>query len=187
MIVLQPATHILGGCTVKNEVGQDVSLESLWRGRRTLFIFLRHFACLACRAHAVQMLEGRKALEARGTHLVFIGNGHPRFIRRFKQELGVSEAEVYTDPSLAVFQAAGFKRGFLVSHGPRSMSNVAKLLAKGFVPDVPAKGFGDMWQLGGAMLISSSGRILYHFISQAQGDFPPERDLAAAIEAEELA
>src|SRR5262245_32855576 len=119
----------LASCKVKSETGQEVQFGGLWQAGTTLFVFLRHFACISCRLHAEQMIAKKGELAAKGVRLVFIGNGQPHFIGKFKQQLQIPEAEVYTDPSLQAFRAAGFKRGFLASHGPKSVFNTAKMLA----------------------------------------------------------
>lgn len=166
-------------CKVRSEKGLEVTFGSLWSGKPTLFVFLRHFACMACRVHAMQMVDKKAEFDAKGVQIIFIGNGQAHFISKFKENLNIPEAVIYTDPGLESFRAAGFKRGFLVSHGPQSIANIAKLAVRGHTPGIPAPGAGDMWQLGGVLFIRPPGTLGYQFISEAQGDFPPENDLQA--------
>lgn len=167
----------LAASSVFDEKGQGLQLSQLWQKQTTCFIFLRHFACIACRAHVSQVLENREKIEKSGARIVFVGNGQPHFISVFKETMKLGEdVLVLTDPSLKAFKAAGFKRGFLVSHGASSVINGVKLLAQGYTQRMPGGGAGDLWQLGGVLVVQPSGRVAYQFISEALGDFPPEKD-----------
>ncbi len=155
-----------------------ISLHSLWRRQTTIFVFLRHFGSAACRAHATEVWSKREAYEKQGARIVFIGNGDPCHIENFKQEIGIEDALVLTDPSLQCFRAAGFRRGFLASHGPASLHNALKLTIKGYRQsrkNRPIRG-GDRWQLGGVLVLSPEGRIKYHYISESNGDFPADEE-----------
>ena len=41
---------------------------------------------------------------------------------------------------------------------------------------------GDLWQLGGILVVKPEGKVGYHFISSAAGDYSPETDLAGISE-----
>lgn len=172
-----PKIPELAKCEVLNEAGQAISLFSLWRDRTCIFIFLRHFACIGCRTHAVQIWNERQKYEAGGAKLVFIGNGSPDFIKKFKADLKIEDAPVFTDPSLQSFRAAGFKRGFLVALGVKSIANGVGLIFKTGLGTKVKKDAGDLWQMGGILVIRPDGKVAYHFISEALGDYPPESDL----------
>jgi len=166
---------------VLDEHGASRKLSSFWQGRTAVLIFLRHFACVACRAHASQVWAEREKYQSRGAEIVFVGNGAANFITGFKEDLGLEGATVMTDPSLVAFRAAGFKRGFLASFGPRSLLNAYSLLGQGYRPGNLARpDKGDLWQLGGVLVVHASGKLAYHYISQAQGDFAPSTDTQAA-------
>lgn len=154
-----------------------VSMHSLWKDQTAIFIFLRHFACVECRAFAKEFWQKSKALESKGAKLYFIGNGDPTYINYFKEELEIQEAPIYTDPSLHVFRAAGFKRGFLVALGPRSILKGRQLFQEGHAQGKYKKEMGDLWQMGGALVIKPDGRVTYKFVSQKLGDYAPETDL----------
>ena len=167
----------LASCVVKNEYEQDVKIASLWQKAPAILIFLRHFACIACRAHAKQVWQNRAAYEKDGAKIHFIGNGQARYIAAFKEDLGLAEASVFTDPQLSCFRAAGFRRGFLAALGPRAVANGLKLLKDGHKQTAYGSGSGDLWQLGGILVIRPEGRVAYHYISEVLGDFPPEKDV----------
>ena len=160
-----------------DELGAEIQIGRLWQKQTSIFIFLRHFACIACRTHASQIWKERDKYQKSGAKINFIGNGSVDFILKFKQDLNIKDAAVFTDPTLQSFRAAGFRRGFLVSLGPTAIVNSLKLSAEGNTQGAYEKGAGDLWQLGGIVVIKPSGEIAYHYISQVLGDFPPETDV----------
>jgi peroxiredoxin len=166
----------LAEAPVLDENGVAVKLGRLWQAQTTIFVFLRHFGCIACRGHAVDVWANRDKYQAHGAKIIFIGNGNPQFIKMFKEDLNLEGAAVYTDPTLASFRAAGFKRGFLAALGPQAIANALKLYAQGHRQVAVGKASGDLWQLGGIVVVKPGGHVAYHYISEALGDFPPHQD-----------
>jgi hypothetical protein len=154
--------------------GEKVRLGLLWQKRKTVFVFLRHFACIACRAHAKQVWADREKYESAGGQLIFIGNGRPSFIEHFKRDLSIEKAVVLTDPTLEAYRAAGFRKGFFALVQPRSALNIAKLASQGHSQAPSNPDSGTHWQLGGIVAVNPQGKVLYHYVSQALGDFPEE-------------
>jgi peroxiredoxin len=167
----------LAQCAVLDENGQKVPFSFFWRDHTALLIFLRHFACIACRAHAQEVWADRAKYEANGARIKFIGNGSSDFIKKFKEDLGILEAPVYTDPTLESFKIAGFKRGFLISIGPQAIKNFLVLKNQGHQSAKYEKAAGDLWQLGGVLVVRPDNRVSYQYISHILGDFPPEKDV----------
>lgn len=167
----------LANCSVQDATGASLKVGHLWTNQNVILVFLRHFACIACRAHAQQVWAGREQYEKSGAKLVFIGNGSPAYVEYFRKELSLNPAVVLTDPTLQTFYAAGFKRGFFRVVQLQSVINAAKLALKGFKQAAYTKEAGTHWQLGGVLAVSRSGKVLYHYISHSLGDFPPEADI----------
>ena len=166
---------------IYDENGKKLLAGSLWKERAVVMVFIRHFACLACRAHVQKVWEERKAYEKSGAEIAFIGNGSPSFIKIFKEDLGVEGAKVFTDPELHSFQACGFKRGVVSALGPKSVLNVSKLLLQGHRQGPMSAETGDLWQLGGVVVVKPDNKVAFHFISQATGDFPSLTDVVNRI------
>lgn len=164
-------------CSVLNEDGKEIRLGSLWKNQTILFIFLRHFACIACRAHATQIWLDRDKYQKNGTQIIFVGNGHPSYIKFFKEDLRIKDALVFTDPTLQSFQAAGFNRGFRAVVNAQTAVNSIKLIAQGHKQIRSTEATGDLWQLGGIIVIHPNSKVAYQYVSEALGDFPPEKDL----------
>lgn len=168
----------LAKCNVLDEKGSPVSMGSLWRESKAVLVFLRHFACIACRAHASQVWEHRETYKQNNSNLIFIGNGAAQYIAGFKRDLGLEEATIYTDPTRAVFRFAGLKRNLLNFASIDSAKNALSLYRQGHrQKQLGAQ--GDHLQLGGVLVITPDNRIAFHFVSKSLGDHPDSEELAA--------
>jgi peroxiredoxin len=165
----------LGTCVVLSEDGKKKSLRSLWEKQSAIFVFLRHFACDACRSHALEVWENRDKYQAHGAQIHFIGNGAPQFLKAFKDQFGLQSASFYTDPTLKSFKAAGFRKGFWID--PGEMYTRSEFLWLAVKHQMRQTGQGNVWQLGGVLVVKPGGKIAYQFTSQTMGHFPPTSDI----------
>jgi peroxiredoxin len=152
--------------------GKPHRLESLLGQTPLVLVFLRHFACIDCR-HQVRVLWDQRALiQGTGARWIFVSSGQPNFIEGFRQDLGVSEAEIMTDPSLAVYKAFALKRGLSTALAPSSLLKGLGMFAKGHRQARLEKGVGDLWQMGGVVVLARDGRVLLQHASASLGDYP---------------
>jgi len=168
---------LLSQVNLLDENGRKIRAATIWEKQKVVLIFLRHFACIACRAHAVQIWGQRELYEKNGAKVIFIGNGPASFIRGFKEDLKIVGAPVYTDPSLESFRVCGFKHGFLNLVKPATVVNAISLALDGHRQGPLQRGTGDHWQLGGVVVITPKNEVVFHFISESLGDHPPEKDV----------
>ncbi len=165
-------------CVLIDENGDKVNMYDLWKNQIAIFVYLRHFGCIFCRQHAKEIWENREKYQKNGAKIFFIGNGASYLIKYFKEDLGIQDAKIFTDPSLESFKASGFKRGFLAALGPRAAVNAVKAVIDGHSQGgMYKKEQGDLWQLGGILVVKPEGKVGYHFISTAAGDYSPEFDV----------
>ncbi len=170
--------NLLSNVVLHTEDGQALKMASLWRNRPAVLIFLRHFSCVACRAHVAQVWQHRKALEQGGAKICFIGNGSYHEIIKFKKELNIESSMVFTDPSRRSYEATGMRRGMMPALGPKAVANVVRLLSEGHRQKVYNREAGDLWQLGGVLVVNPGDVIRYHYISEVTGDFPEPGEIA---------
>jgi hypothetical protein len=164
-------------CVVLDEIGKEFKVSLLWKKNPVIFIFLRHFGCITCRAHAAQVWSERDKYEQNGAKIVFIGNGSAQYIKFFKEDLNILDATIYTDPNLRTFQAIGFRRGFFISMGPKALISGFKASKGVKQGESFNRKSGDLWQLGGVLVVRTNGTVAYHYISQILGDYPPQNDI----------
>lgn len=153
---------------------QPLLVGQLWQKQTAILVFLRHFACIACRAHATQVWADREKYERSGARIIFIGNGEPNWIESFRLDLGIEQGVVLTDPTLLSFEAAGLRSGFFDLISPKSAMNMMKLAKDGYRQTPYTKDAGSHWQMGGILAVNKHGKGLFHFASKAVGDFPDE-------------
>lgn len=130
-----------------------------------------------CREHVVQLHRAIDQIQAAGAELFVIGNGAANFIAGFRDETGLTGA-VYTDPSLAVYQAAQLKRGLRTVLSVTAAARSVGTLARGFRQ---GRTQGDNLQQGGVLVIARDGRVLWQHISASPGDNAAPADIVAAV------
>lgn len=158
---------------VKNEDNKDIPFRDLHKGKKTTFVFIRHFGCIACRAHVVQIMDQVRAGKIK-TPIVFIGNGQATIIKAFKEDLGVQNAKIYTDPTLQVFDACSLKRGLTYLVSLSTAKAFYGLSKAGYSQGKQMKENGYHRQMGGIVIFSKIGEVIYHYSSHYLGDFPDE-------------
>ncbi len=123
------------------------------------------------------MRDAHQDIRARGGELFVIGNGPPYFAEIFKSDLKL-EAPLYTDPSLETYRAAELNRGVAATVGLGALKNAFGAFRQGF-RQTGTK--GDPWQLGGVLVVSPDGRVLYRQASEVAGDHPPVEAVMTAL------
>lgn len=174
----------LGNCIVFDKQGRRLKLGHFWAQQNAIFIFLRHFACIACRAHAIQVWRQREQYEAAGARLVFVGNGAPETIQHFQADLEMQQAIILTDPTLESFKIGGFRNSVLALAQLKSILNAAKLASEGYTQTAVSTEGGSQLQLGGVLAINTMNKVVYHFVSEALGDFPKTSDIELLAQTE---
>ena len=112
-----------------------------------------------------------------GAEMIVIGNGAPHFIAGFREITGY-RGPLYTDPSLATFEAAALQRGVLKSLNLRSVAPTMKAFKAGFKQ---GKVEGDTWQQGGVLVMRRSGEVAWQHTSQRPGDNATAAQILGAL------
>ena len=113
-----------------------------------------------------------------GGELYLIGNGSPSFIEGFR-ETTKYDGPIYTDPSLAVYQAAQLKRGVLHTFNPLAVGKTIGAFMRGHRQGTTK---GDPWQQGGVLVIAKGGEVKWHQASERPGDNAEAREIVAALQ-----
>ena len=125
----------------------------------------------------MQLHQHRTEIEETGAQLHLIGNGGPSFIDGFRETTGYT-GSIYTDPSLKVYEAAGLIRSVVATFSLGSIRHGAKSFRHGLRQ---GKRQGDAWQQGGALVLASSGELLWSYQSTAGGDNVSASELLGAL------
>jgi len=110
--------------------------------------------------------------------LIVIGSGDPVHFAEFRKKTGY-RGLLFSDPSLKAFSALGFSSGMKGFMSIRTVFKAASALKKGHRQGSTQ---GDTFQLGGAIVVDTSGAVRYFFSSKKAGDHPKVDDLLLALE-----
>ena len=117
------------------------------------------------------------AIRAAGAELYVIGNGTPSFIAGFRETTNY-DGPIFTDPSLAAYQAAQLKRGVLKTLDPRALGKTIGAFMRGHRQGSTK---GDPWQQGGVLVIARGGEVRWHHASERPGDNAAVHEIVAAL------
>ena len=169
----------LAEARILTPAGETVTVRSIWQQRTVVLAFIRQYGCLFCRQQVAELNLRREEIEAAGGTIVLIGCGEPEEAREFQQRLSLT-LELFTDPGLRTFDAAGLKRGVLTALKRGSWRAGRAAWRSGFRQSKTA---GNVWQQGGVFVIDASSRIYFEHVSEWAGDHPDLSLVIAALNA----
>src|SRR6478672_13399694 len=76
----------LSDTSLSDATGTKHRLGDLWDDKPVVLVFLRHFGCLNCRDHAMQLRDRYDEMHAQGIELVAIGTGDQRYAAAFVRD-----------------------------------------------------------------------------------------------------
>lgn len=171
--------HCAPSAVVQSPEGGTVELESLWSVTQAglALVFLRHFGCTFCRAHAEAIDRRREVLTGAGIAVALIGCGTTAEATDFRAAHGLS-VPVYTDPERTAYAAFGLGEANASSllH-PKVLASGMRGLARGVVPK---RSTGNPLQLQGQFLIDPQGIIRTASRPALMSEIPSVDDLLAA-------
>ena len=173
---------------VQDHLGFPVALGELWRYQPVVLVFLRHYGCVFCRAHAVQYYRARDRFEAAGARVAAIGQGSPRQAVEFRRAQSI-HLPVYSDPQRRAYEAAGAKVATLSELlGPRVLMRglghtLASRLRQGSIAVHQGRVVDHPAQLGGVLVVATDDSVRYSHMSEDPSDHPPIDEVLAAVRA----
>jgi peroxiredoxin len=132
-----------------------------------------------CRLHAVQLHRDREKFEDAGVNLVVIGQGEPEAGARFARQHGLDGLTLLVDTRRESYKAAGAKKAtFNELLGPVV---VAKGMIRGLLGrKVQGRIDGHPSQLGGVLVVDTSGEVVYAHLAEDASDNPPNSEVLDA-------
>ncbi|KVI09514.1 Thioredoxin-like fold [Cynara cardunculus var. scolymus] len=148
--------------------GNSMTISDLWKDRKAVVAFARHFGCVLCRTRADKLAAKKDRMDASGVALVLIG------------------PEVYADPSYASYKALSFVSGVTTTFTPGAALKIIEAYMEGyrqdweisFEKDTRTKGG---WQQGGIMVAGPGiSNISYIHKDKEAGDDPDIEEILKA-------
>jgi hypothetical protein len=127
----------------------------------------------------VQLHRSIADIHAAGAELVVIGSGAPMFIEGFRETTGY-KGPLYTDPSLAAYEAAELERGFFKTFSLGGAIASIGAARRGFRQ---GRTQGDATQQGGVVVVAPDGSVIYRHASRYPGDNAKPEDIVRALRA----
>jgi peroxiredoxin len=174
----------LADIVLPDHEGNEVRLGDLWSEAPVAVVWVRHYGCVHCRSHAVQLQEAGPEFNDAGVRVVLVGQATPRQAAHFRRRLEI-DLPVLADEERESYKAAGAKvatTGELL--GPRSVSAGLRRTFESRGKVHQGRIIGHPAQLGGAMVIAPGDEVTWsHMAENAADNATPAEILAAAREA----
>ncbi|KAG0498910.1 hypothetical protein HPP92_003214 [Vanilla planifolia] len=178
-------TSSLQNVEVFDLTSKAVPIVDLWRNRKSVVAFARHFGCVLCRKRADVLAANKDLMDAADVALVLIAPGTvDQAISFFEQTK--FKGEVYADPSHSSYDALNFAYGVSTTFTPKAGMKIIESYLEGYRQDwelsfkenTRTKGG---WQQGG-ILVAGPGinNISYLHKDKEAGDDPNIEDVLNA-------
>ncbi|XP_019410860.1 PREDICTED: thioredoxin-like protein AAED1 isoform X2 [Crocodylus porosus] len=148
-------------CLVQGADGGRVRFGALFRARRAIVVFVRHFLCYACKEYVEDLAKIPKD-----------------FLQPFCNLTRYSH-EMYVDPDLALYKILGMKRGEAATTSAQS-PHVKSNLLSGSIRSIwramtsPAFDFqGDPAQQGGTLILGPGSEVHFLHLDKNRLDHAP--------------
>ncbi|PWA64377.1 thioredoxin superfamily protein [Artemisia annua] len=175
-----------GGLLERVEVfdvnGKSILISDLWKDRKAVVAFARHFGCVLCRKRADMLAAKKDRMDASGVALVLIGPGSVDQARAFSEQTNF-KGEVYADPSYASYKALSFVSGVTTTFTPGSALKIIEAYMEGYRQDWELSFEKDTrtrggWQQGG-IIVAGPGisNISYIHRDKEAGDDPEVEEI----------
>ncbi|XP_051007087.1 peroxiredoxin-like 2C isoform X1 [Acomys russatus] len=164
----QPLAAAVAELPVLDASGRRLAFGALFRERRAVVVFVRHFLCYVCKEYVEDLAKIPKSfLREADVALIVIGQASYHHIEPFCKLTGYSH-EIYVDPEREIYKRLGMKRGEEISSSGQSPHIKSSLLA-GSLQSLwravtgPLFDFqGDPAQQGGTLILGPGNNI--HFV-----------------------
>jgi hypothetical protein len=132
-----------------------------------------------CRQQVAQLRDAIPTIHSHGAELIVIGNGTPEQARHFAEGIDL-ETPLYTDPELATYAALGMSREISkhLAQLPGTIGAAWKTWRQGFRQGAV---LGDAMQLGGVLVVTRGGEVVFEHRSRHPGDHPSTRHVLEAL------
>ena len=167
----------LSALSLPDQDGTEHNLGDLWSERPVVLVFLRHFGCLHCREHAVQLRDRYDDLQRQGIDLVAIGTGDERYAGAFIRDEKIPYLVLVDDDAKAARAASvGVASWYRLLH-PTTWPATVATYRRGHRIHQPGK---RVTQLGATFVLGPGDQVRYSHVDADSTDHAPVPDVLAA-------
>jgi len=169
--------NTLSALSLPDAEGTQHKLGDLWSDKPVVLVFLRHFGCLHCREHAVQLRDRYNDLQGQGIDLVAIGTGDERYAGAFVRDEKIPYLVLVDDDAKAAHAASvRFASWFQLLH-PTTWRATVATWKQGHRIHTPGK---RVTQLGATFVLGPGDNVRYSHIDGDSTDHASIPDVLAA-------
>ncbi|KAF3331688.1 thioredoxin-like protein AAED1 [Carex littledalei] len=175
----------LKGVEVFDLSGKAIPILDLWKDRKAVVAFARHFGCVLCRKRADLLASKQDVMSSAGVALALIGPGTVEQARVFAEQTKF-KGEIYADPNHSSYDALEFAYGVSKTFTPSAGLKIIQSYMEGYRQDWGLSFQKETttrggWYQGG-VLVAGPGvtNILYIHKDREAGDDPDIEDVLRA-------
>ncbi|XP_057438376.1 thioredoxin-like protein AAED1, chloroplastic [Lotus japonicus] len=184
-VLSEDTTGSLDSVKVFDLNGNGIPISDLWKDRKAVVAFARHFGCVLCRKRADYLAAKKDLMDASGVALVLIGPGSVDQAKAFAEQTKFG-GEIYADPTHSSYEAFNFVSGVLTTFTPNAGLKIIQLYMEGYRQDWKLSFEKDTvsrggWKQGG-IIVAGPGKnnISYLHKDKEAGDDPEIEDILKA-------
>ncbi|XP_022634909.1 thioredoxin-like protein AAED1, chloroplastic isoform X3 [Vigna radiata var. radiata] len=134
-VLSDDTTSSLDSVKVFDLEGNGIPISDLWKDRKAVVAFARHFGCVLCRKRADYLASKKDIMDASGVALVLIGPGSIDQAKSFAEKTKFQGGEIYADPTHSSYEALQFVSGVLTTFTPNAGLKIIQLYREGYRQD----------------------------------------------------
>jgi prostamide/prostaglandin F2alpha synthase len=153
-------------------------LGDLWDDRPIVLVFLRHFGCLHCREHAVELRDRYHELQAQDIDLVAVGTGDQRYAGAFVRDEQIPYLVLVDDDAKAARAASVTNASWYRLLHPSTWPATVATYRRGHRIHSPGK---RVTQLGATFVLGPGDEVRYSHVDSDSTDHAAIPDVLAAV------
>jgi peroxiredoxin len=168
----------LSETSLSDATGTKHRLGDLWDDAPVVLVFLRHFGCLHCRDHAVQLRDRYDEIKAAGGEIVAVGTGDQRYAEAFTREEEIPYLVLVDDDAEAAHAASLKTLNWLQLLHPRTWKATWQTSRRGHHVHKPGM---RVKQIGATFVIGAGSRVRYEHMDTDSTDHASIETIVAAL------
>ena len=168
----------LSALSLPDHDGTKHHLGDLWADQPVVLVFLRHFGCLHCREHAVELRDRYDDLRAQGVELVAVGTGDQRYAGAFVRDEKIPYLVLVDDDAKAARAASVKVASWYRLLHPSTWRATFATWRRGHRIHSPGK---RVTQLGATFVLGPGNEVRYTHVDADSTDHADIPEVLAAV------
>jgi len=163
---------------LSDSTGTQHRLGDLWSDKPVVLVFLRHFGCLHCREHAVQLRDRYDDITNAGGDIVAVGTGDQRYAEAFARDEKIPFLVLVDDDATAAHAASIQTLNWFQLLHPRTWKATWQASRRGHHVHKPGM---RVKQIGATFVIGTGDKVRYEHMDSDSTDHADIDTLVATL------